>query len=318
MRSLGICTSRRHPDELNYETRRLYEEALTRYEAVHLIDPRAVTYAFVRGETRPGIVHRGEDISTLTTLIVRSTGGREAATAVLVRALKLCGCDVFDPVERFALGKASKLLTTLTRFQSGAGTSTYVCFSRGGAATLLRRLGAEGRLPLLLKPAAGKKGRGIHVVEDVDGGMRLLEEHFEFQEHTDEPFFLQDLVEFRKEYRILVVDGAALGVAEKIRQPGALAANAAQGAWFVAADAPEVVRAALPHVSGEGILGVDVAVDAAGEVHVIEANRAPEWEAFERATGLNVARLLIDRAIRRLAAGDRAGPGPMPGGGGTG
>ncbi|HEX2206800.1 MAG TPA: ATP-grasp domain-containing protein [Longimicrobium sp.] len=307
MTSLGICTSRRHPDELTWETRRLYEEACARYDAVRLIDPRAVTFAFVRGEATPRLEHRGEDVAGLTTLIVRSTTGREAATAVLVRALRLCGCDVFDPVERFAVGKASKLLTTLTRFQSGAGTSTYVSFSRDGAAALLRRLGAEGRLPLLLKPASGRKGRGIQAIDDVDGGLRLLQDHFGYREYADEPFFLQDLVAFRKEYRVLVLDGVALAVVEKVRQPGSMAANAARGAEFVAVDAPDVVRAALPHVSGEGVLGVDVGVDTQGDVHVIEANRAPEWAAFEAATGLNVARLVIDRALQRQ--------GRAPGGG---
>lgn len=305
MRMLGLCTGARHPDELNHEQRGLYDEGLARYDAVRLIDPRAVTLSFVRGDARPGVEHRGEDICALTTLIVRGTGGREAATAVLVRALRMCGCDVFDPLERFAIGKASKLLTTLTRFQSGAGTSTWVSFSRDGATRLLRRLAADGRLPLVLKPASGKKGRGIHRIDAVDDGIRLLDDHFGWQEYTDEPVLLQELVEFRAEYRMLVADGAVLGVVEKRAAPGALAANAAQGGEFVAVDVPHVVRAALPHVSREGILGVDVAVDPRGEVHVIEANRAPDWEAFERATGLNVARLLIARALQRLP--DRGG-----------
>ena len=190
MTSLGICTGRRHPDELNYEKRRLYEEARARYDAVRLIDPRAVTFSFERGAQKPGLVHRGEDISTLTTLIVRSTGGREAATALLVRSLVLCGCNVFDPVERFAIGKASKLLTTLTRFQSGAGTSTYASFSREGAAALLHRLAGEGRLPLVVKPSSGKKGRGVHVIRDIADGMERLDEHFGWQEYSDDPFFL--------------------------------------------------------------------------------------------------------------------------------
>lgn len=300
MRSLGICTKRRYVEGLNHEKRGLYDEARARYDRVLLIDPADVAFSFVRGEAKPRLMHRGEDISTLSTLIARSTGDRESATALLVRALKLCGCDVLDPVERFPVGRASKLLTTLTRFRSGAGTSTYAAFGREAAEELLRALAAEGKLPLVVKPAAGKKGRGVHVAGDVEEGMRLLDEHFGFAEHADEPFFLQDRIAFVKEYRILVMDGEALGVVEKIGAPGGVAANAARGARFVAADAPRLVAAVLPSVSGEGIVGVDAAVDAAGEVHVIEANRAPEWEAFERATGLDVARLVIDRALRRL------------------
>jgi glutathione synthase/RimK-type ligase-like ATP-grasp enzyme len=284
---------------LNYEQRALYEEGLARYDAVRLIDPRDAVHAFVREAARPAIVHRGEDISSLTTLIVRSTGGREAATAVLVRSLALCGCDVFDPIDRFAVGKPTKLLTTISRFQSGSGTSTYLAFSRTGAIDLLRRLGMDGRFPLVAKPASGRKGRGVHVVGDIASGTALVAEHFGYGEYTDEPFFLQDRIVFRAEYRILVVDGKALGVAEKVRPEDGIAANAALGTPFVAVDAPEIVDATLPMVTREGIVGVDVAVDTAGQVHVIEANRAPEWQAFEQATGLNVARLLIDRAVQR-------------------
>jgi glutathione synthase/RimK-type ligase-like ATP-grasp enzyme len=304
MKSLGICTKRLYADELNYEKRRLHDEALAVYDVVRLIDPAAVTHSFVRGEAKPRVVHRGEDISTLSTLMVRSTGGRESATAVLVRSLRLCGCDVLDPVERFAVGTASKLLTTLTRFQSGAGTSTYLSFSRDGATELLYALGAEGRLPLVLKPASGKKGRGIHLIGDVTSGLRWVDEHFGYMEYADEPFLLQEQIDVKKEYRILLVDGEPLGMVEKVGVPGEAAANAARGARFVRADAPEVAEAVLRSVSGQGMLGVDVAVDRVGGVHVIEANRAPDWEAFERATGLNVARLVIERAVGRLALSD--------------
>lgn len=308
MKTLGICTTRRHVDELNYETRRLHDEASRRYDSVRLIDPRAVVHSFVRGEARPSIQHGGEDISALTTLIVRSTAGREAATAMLVRALKLCGCDVFDPVERFAIGKASKLLTTIERFRTGAGTSTYVSFSRVGGVRLLESLAEQRKLPLVVKPAHGRKGRGVYLIGDLASGLRHLDEHFGPDEYAEDPFFLQDRVVFTKEFRILVVDGEALGIVEKIGAPGVIAANAALGAHFVAADAPEVIKAALPSVSKEGILGVDVGLDAAGEVHVIEANRAPEWSAFESATGLDVARLIVARAIQRVRP--RAAPDP--------
>lgn len=310
MNTLGICTTRRHPDELNYETRRLYDEASRRYDSVRLIDPRAVVHAFVRGEARPRIDHRGEDISALTTLVVRSTTGREAATAMLARALKLCGCDVLDPVERFAIGKASKLLTTIERFRTGAGTSTYVTFGREGGVRLLDTLARQQQnFALVIKPAHGRKGRGVYLIEDLASGLRHLDEHFGPDEYGEDPFFLQDRVVFTKEYRILVVDGEALGIVEKIGAPGVFATNAALGARFVAAAAPGVIEAALPSVSKEGILGVDVGLDAAGEVHVIEANRAPEWSAFEAATGLNVARLVVERAIERV----RPSPAPDPG-----
>lgn len=111
----------------------------------------------------------------------------------------------------------------------------------------------------------------MRVIQDLAAGLRAADEHFAAGEYADDPFFLQDRVVFTREYRILMVDGQSLGIVEKILTPGVFAANAALGATFQSAHAPEVVDAVLPMVSGEGVLGVDVGVDASGELHILEA-----------------------------------------------
>ena len=300
MKSIGICTSARAINELNYEKRCLYIEAMKRFDLVILVDPRAVTHQFVRGEARPRIMLERRDISSLNTLLVRSTAGREAATGVLVRSLSLCGCDIFDPIERFSVGKASKLLTTISRFEKGLGTSTYISFGQQEAKTLVEQLGNEGKFPLVAKPGVGKLGRDIYVLETTETAMRYIEDYFDQQEYVQDPFLLQELVLFTREYRVLMVDGQALGAVEKIKLPDKLAANAAQGATFVAAELPQAIMTALASVSSEGVIGVDIGQDQHGDVHIIEENRAPLWEEFERAVGSNVAERILDRAEQRL------------------
>ena len=301
MKILGICTLNQGAELLNYEKYSLYQEAQKRYDQVLLINPKLVIYKFVRGQEKPLILYENTDISGLSSLIVRSTASLEAPIAILVRSLKICGCDIFDPIERFSVGKASKLLTTISRFQKGIGTSTYISFTKSGALTLIGQLDEARQFPLLTKPIAGKQGKGVAVIHDVREGLDYINQYFGHEEYQADPFFLQDMVSFEKEYRVFIIDGKALGIAEKIKVSGTATANASQGATFVRADAPYIIEATLQNVSDEGILGVDVALDSNGEIHIIETNRAPQWQAFEKATGINVAKAIIDRSFERLA-----------------
>jgi glutathione synthase/RimK-type ligase-like ATP-grasp enzyme len=61
-----------------------------------------------------------------------------------------------------------------------------------------------------------------------------------------------------------------------------------------------VIEFTLQHVNHEGILGVDVAMNSEGKLRIIEANRAPSWQIFEQATGINVAEIIINQAVKRL------------------
>lgn len=300
MRTLGICTSRRTVEELDYEKRRLYEAGLLFYDSVLLIDTRAVSYQFIRGEKKPKVVHQGKDITALSSLHVRSTRGREASTAILVRTLKLCGCDVLDPIDRFSVGYASKLLSTLERFQEDTGSDSFLAFNRQSVDFLLDDLQQKGRFPLIAKPIAGKKGQGIQAINDIDAAVAYVDRFFERRLSDDVPLFLQDFVEFVAEYRVLVVDGEAIGAVRKIKREGELVANAESGATFVAACVPHVIEFTLQNVSQDGVLGADVAVDSSGILHLIEANRAPMWQAFEQATGIDVAEAIMKRSVRRL------------------
>lgn len=300
MKIFGLCTTYSNISQLTYEQYAISSEAQKEYDRVLLIDPRFVNYMFFREQATPILLYQHENIASLTSLMVRSTKNVEAAVAILVRSLKICGCDVFDPIERFSVGKASKLLTTISRFKSGLGTSTYISFTRTGAQDLLQRLTHEGRLPLLTKPITGKKGQGVELINDIEAGLACIEQYFGSEEYLPDPFYFQDYVDFQKEYRLLIMDGESLGIIEKVKAPGKIAANAAQGGTFIKVEAPDITPIVLQNVSQEGILGVDVAIDQNGHLHIIETNRAPQWDVFERTTGINVAKIIIQRAAQRL------------------
>lgn len=281
---------------MNYESRALIQEAQSAFDEVVLIHPWHVRYGFRRADATPQITMRERNIDDLCCLVVRDTGGHEHSISVLVRSLRLCGCLVLDPDSRFSGEVASKLLTTVDRHEKTVGTDSYYAFSIRESLSLIEELSASNSFPLLCKPVRGKQGRDVVVVKTHEEATRLVHDFFNDADAQDTPLFLQSYMNFVAEYRVMLVGTHVIGVAQKCRSKGQVAANAAKGGVFTAVDDPEVVEFTVANVDQEGILGVDVARDSENHLHVIEANRAPLWEEFERATGTNVAKEIVSYA----------------------
>lgn len=295
----GICTTVYKIDDMSYERKRLYEEAQQLYDEVMLIDSRAVAYQLIRGQTKPIVEHHGRDISGLTALHVRNYGERGFSTAILTRVLEYCGCHISEPARRFSVGRNSKLLTSFQRFKEGIGTTTFIAFDYANAMRLVDRMDQDDFFPLLAKPISGTHGVGLEKLDDIEMVEDYIERFFdEIQADLDTPIFLQTFVEFAAEYRVYVLDKQVLGVALKHKSEGEIASNAARGGYYEKVDDPAVAEFAQQFTNAYGIYGVDIARDPKGDLHLIEANRSPEFKEFERATGVNVARYIVEQALK--------------------
>jgi len=303
----GLCSSKikAHLVDgtiLNYESSTLIEEASKVFEEVVLIHPWWVTYRFLRDRDKPIIKLEGKDISDLSCLVVRGTNRQENAISVLVHALKICGCAILDPIERFTGESASKLLTTIDRYEKRVGTDSYYVFSLKEALELLHDLYDGKVFPLLYKPIGGRQGLGIRVFKTLSAASDFAREFFSDENEIDTPLFLQSFIEFEAEYRVMIIGDKCIGVAKKQPKEGVIPANVARGGTLKKVNAPEVVEFSMDNVNLGGIIGIDVARDLTGQLHIIEANRAPLWKEFERVTGVNVAREIINYAFQRSRA----------------
>ncbi|KPA14990.1 ATP-grasp fold, RimK-type domain protein [Candidatus Magnetomorum sp. HK-1] len=301
MKTLGICTKFQNFSIMNFEKQALYTEAKEQFDEVLLIDTRSVSYQFIRGHQNPIIIYMKRNISDLSILHVRSTKNREASTAILVHSLSLCGCKIFDPLERFSIGYASKLLTELGRFKKGIGIDSFIAFNIENTLELLQNLESLNAYPLIAKPIAGRLGFGIERLSNYKKAKQFAETFFSRIENVDIPIFIQRFKDFRREFRVLVINGESLAVVQKEHPTKGITVNAAQGAVFKSVNRPDIAKFTIENTSKEGILGVDVAEDSGGELYIIEANRAPLWRNFELATGINVAQYLIKQSLTRLS-----------------
>lgn len=301
MKSLAISSSHKKIESLNHEKRSIYECACQLYDDVFLVDSRLVSYYFIRGDKKPRVIYNKKDIGNLDSLHVRGTKNRETSTAILVHTLSECGCDIFDPVERFSVGYSSKLLSTLRRFVKGIGSSSFITFNHDNAVSLLEFVDALGLFPLIGKPIAGRQGKDIELISSFENGLDYIELFFKYRDNDEVPLFLQKFEIFLSEYRALVVDGNVLGVVQKTKREGAVAANAAQGASFTKVNDQLIVDFVTKNVTGKGIVGVDIGKDEKGNLYLIEENRAPLWSIFEDATNIDVAQAIIKRSLERIS-----------------
>ena len=301
IKSLGICTPFSDYHSLNYETKSLYDEAKLKFEKVILIDSREIYYKFIKGEKYPEIVYNGESINNLSILIVRSTKGREKSISLLVHSLDICGTHIMDPLDRFSPGQASKLLSTAERFKKGIGSNTYLAFSKKSAFLLLNDIFNENDFPLIGKPIAGKRGRGVVKVDSMEKAILYVEHFFKVSKDIDDPIFFQKYVNFVKEFRVILIYGKSYGIVEKRQYGNKIAKNVAVGGRLLSTEDDNIISFVETYCSSDGILGVDVGIDSNDDIHIIEANRAPLWKAFQDTTGVNIAKKIIQCALQRIS-----------------
>ncbi len=287
-------------DEMGYEIFRLLEEGKKLYHEVILINPAKLYFLFDSQRRMPVAMTENADLSKLTTLLIRRTSGYEEPLSLLARSLYYNGCDLLDPLERFSGSPAGKLMESLKGHINQISPDTYVVFNREDALRIAVRLNTAGHFPLIGKPNRGSRGENVALLRTLAEAVLYIENFFSHDQYARSALILQAYIETEKEYRVMVLDGQCLGMAEKLAAAGQVARNAAQGGHFIAANDEEVAVFARQNISRKGILGADIIRDAGGKLYLLEANRAPQWHSFERATGINIARCIIERAWQRI------------------
>jgi glutathione synthase/RimK-type ligase-like ATP-grasp enzyme len=304
-RVLGITSSQLAgpgfmTDEMGYEIYRLMEEGRKLYHEVVLINPAKLVFIFCHPQRIPVVMTENNELSRLSTLIIRKTNGYEEPLSLLAKTLMQNGCDLLDPPERFSGSPAGKLMESLKGFIGRYSPDTSITFNRDDALRLAGRMNSESRFPLIGKPNRGSRGENVCLLRTLEEAILYIENFFSIEKYSRSALILQAFIRVKKEYRLIVMDGQCLGMAEKIVKEGQIAHNAAMGGQFIAAHDEEVIAFTLQHTSRKGILGADVIRDTSGRLFLLEANRAPQWYAFERATGINVASCIIQRAWQRI------------------
>jgi glutathione synthase/RimK-type ligase-like ATP-grasp enzyme len=155
--------------------------------------------------------------------------------------------------------------------------------------------------PVVGKPSSGKQGADVQLIRTLQEAKRYINVFFNKYREISTGLIFQKYIEVEKEFRVLVLDGKSLGVVEKTAVPNTIVRNAHKGSRFLAVSNELVETFALKYASKKGLVGVDVAVTIDNEYFLIESNRAPQWQAFEEATGISVADEIMKILEKRIA-----------------
>ena len=170
------------------------------------------------------------------------------------------------------------------------------------------------RFPLIIKLSrGGRHGMGTFFLKEktelVDLIDRLKKRQMKAQELGKQPinyrgFLVQEYIENDGDYRVMTVGYKCIGGYK--RQPKVeklvlnLRAGKSQGLKEVPSDVTETAEMAAKALGVE-IAGTDlVRSKNDGRVYIIEVNEAPQFGVFEKRTGVNAARAILEYCVRKF------------------
>jgi RimK family alpha-L-glutamate ligase len=179
---------------------------------------------------------------------------------------------------------------------AGAGLPappTIVCERYEGAMQAFNRLGGD----VVVKPLFGAMGNGIVRIEDRDVAHRV----FRALELERGVYYVQRTIATpgRRDVRVLVVAQQVAGAMERVSD--SWRANVARGGRPRAVELREAERylaLAAAAALETDVAGVDLLVAPDGEIHVVEVNGIPGWQALQSVCAEN----LFERVVRSCEA----------------
>jgi RimK family alpha-L-glutamate ligase len=156
--------------------------------------------------------------------------------------------------------------------------------------------------PAVVKIMAGSYGKGVYQVTSKSRFQDFIE--FAHGIKTDEAIIVQEYIKTRpgEDLRVFVVGDRVLGAMKRSASDGSFKANIARGGRGENYPlTPEIEDLALRVARSLDleIAGVDLLFGEDGFL-VCEANSAPGFEGFERATGIDVAGAIMDYARSKV------------------
>lgn len=282
---IGILSTNRNL----YSTRRLVEAARLRGHDVQVIN-HMHCYMNITSHN-PEMHYKGQDISGIEAIIPRIGASVSFYGAAVVRQFEMMG--VYSVNESVAITRSRDKLRALQLLaRKGIGLPvTGFANSPDDTQDLLRFVGGA---PVVIKLLEGTQGVGVvlaetsQAAESVIEAFRGLRANFMVQEYIKEAG--------GSDIRCFVVGDKVVAAMQRQGQEGEFRSNLHRGGTaklikITPEERSTAVRSAK--VMGLNVAGVDMLRANHGPV-VLEVNSSPGLEGIERATGKDVAALIIE------------------------
>jgi RimK family alpha-L-glutamate ligase len=235
----------------------------------------------------------GEDVEKIGVVLVRGIGYCLKELEVLLEFVKVKNIRLIDPgLNEVKIGSGTKSLTAYRLGNEGVAYPPTI-FVRGNLAE------NPFGYPCIVKPVMGRAGQGVIKIENREELINKL------NTDKDELLMIQKWIPNDGDYRVLVLGEQSLGAMRRwTEMPGEYRNNVSLGAKAEAAKIePAHVEMAIKAaaVCGWEFAGVDLIKHKdTGEWYVLEVNRSPQFEGFTRATGIDVAGVVVEYMINQI------------------
>ena len=275
-----------------YSTRRLVQAVGELGHRARVLDTLRCNLVLARGA--PRLTYRGEEVTGLDVVIPRIGASITGYGLAVVNQLDMMGVPVLAnsiPIAR-ARDKL-RALQLLSRFGIDI-PRTVMCRYREEVSAALEEVGG---LPCIVKLIQGTQGVGVMIAnstEEVEGMLDTLWS-------MGQEILLQEMIaESRgRDVRALVVGDRVVAAMRRQARTGEFRSNIHRGGEGTALELPPAYAEAAVravHVIGLEVAGVDMLESRSGP-KIMEVNSSPGFEELEAVSGVDIARLYVERAV---------------------
>jgi gamma-F420-2:alpha-L-glutamate ligase len=280
--------------QTRFETQRLLQEGKGDCEVI--LHPNVDI--IVSREGRRSIRVRNQQVNIPDVMIPRTGSGTGYFGFAILRHLERLGVRTVNPSYAIEATK-DKLYAHQIFAEKGIPTPKTMLVKHPVNANLVDR---EIGWPAIVKIMAGSYGKGVYQVTSKSRFQDFIE--FAHGINTDEAIIVQEYIDTHpgEDLRVFVVGDKVLGAMKRSSKDGSFKANITRGGrgenYPLTAEIEDLALRVARSLDLE-IAGVDLLFGKDGFL-VCEANSAPGFEGFEKATGVNVAKAIIDYAKSKM------------------
>ncbi|WBU90745.1 ATP-grasp domain-containing protein [Cellulophaga omnivescoria] len=273
-----------------YSTRRIAQEAEKRGHYIELVDHTKCSVKL--GATTPKIYLNEEDITNEFDAIIPRIGNKVTRHgAAVVREFELNG--VFTTVKSLSILKARNKVKTL-QIMSRCGVPVPETLFSINPNNIESQIALLGGTPVIIKLQEGTQGLGVILAETEKSAKSIIDTFYKM----DTSILIQKFIKESngEDIRIFIVGNKIVASMKRTSEAGEFRSNVHRGASVQAIEPTAYeCKIALRAVKqlDLGVAGVDLIRSKNGPL-LIEVNASPGLEGIESATGVNVAKKIIE------------------------
>ena len=271
-----------------YSTKRLVEAAVSRGHEVRVLD-HLRCYMNI-SSSKPTLHYRGEDLPLYDAVIPRIGASVTFYGTAVSRQLEMMG--VYPVNESVAITRSRDKLRSLQLLsRKGIGMPiTGFANSPDDIEDLIKMVGGA---PLVIKLLEGTQGIGVVLAETKKAAESVIEAFLGLNANIMVQEFIKEAG--GADIRCFVVGGKVVAAMKRQGAEGEFRSNLHRGGSATLVKLTPAERKTAVHaaqIMGLNVAGVDILRSSRGPV-VMEVNSSPGLEGIEKATGKDVATLII-------------------------